>query len=666
MQETNERRSFLADRSEPRPSRIVNRAGFSPDFRAVFEVAPEPYLVLAPDLTIIAVNEAYLRATMTERERLLGRFLFDAFSDNPDDPGATGVRNLRASLERVLANRRPDAMAVQKYDIRRPQEAGGGFEERYWSPLNTPVLNEIGAVTAIIHRVEDVTERKRVEEELRTSRQDLDDFFEHSVAAMHWVAGDGTILRANRAELDLLGYTREEYVGRHIAEFHADRATIKDILARLSRGEEIDKYPARLRAKDGSIKHIVVSSSVQFRDGKFINTRCVTLDMTAERYAEAALRERDRQSRELLNAMPAAVYTTDAAGRITYYNEAAAELWGHHPELGSGEWCGSWHLYWPDGRPMPHDQCPMAVAIKENRAINEGEATVERPDGTRVPFLAFPVPLRDESGALVGAVNTLVDITERKQSEQVLRESEARLRALSQNLEQRIEERTARLRRLAAKLASAEQCERKRLAAILHDELQQWLVAAKMHLGRVRHQAHDAGAVAEVEGVAHLLDQAMNSARDLTRRLRPPVLYEDGLASALGWLTSELAKLHDLHVVIDAQDVQPRMSDDIKALLFESIRELLFNVVKHAGVSEAAVRMRQDGQRLRIDVEDKGVGFDSDRRHGIGHFSIRERLIALGGDMTVDSLPNGGTRVRLTLTIASAGGEEASAQSGTT
>jgi PAS domain S-box-containing protein len=135
--------------------------------------------------------------------------------------------------------------------------------------------------------------------------------------------------------------------------------------------------------------------------------------------AEEMLRERarDRRFRQLLDALPAAVYTTDVAGRITFYNEAAAELWGCRPELGKSEWCGSWRLFWPDGTPLPHDECPMAVALKENRAVRGAEAIAERPDGIRVPFIPFPTPLHDASGKLVGAVNMLVDITARKRAE---------------------------------------------------------------------------------------------------------------------------------------------------------------------------------------------------------------------------------------------------------
>jgi PAS domain S-box-containing protein len=123
--------------------------------------------------------------------------------------------------------------------------------------------------------------------------------------------------------------------------------------------------------------------------------------------------------RELLDALPAAIYTTDAAGRITYYNEAAVHLAGRKPEIGSDEWCVTWRLYWPDGAPLPHDECPMAVALKTGRPVRGVEAIAERPDGTLVPFMPYPTPLHDPSGNVIGAVNMLVDLTERSRAEQV-------------------------------------------------------------------------------------------------------------------------------------------------------------------------------------------------------------------------------------------------------
>jgi signal transduction histidine kinase len=138
-----------------------------PDFRALFEAAPGLYLVLTPDFTITAASDAYLRATMTRREDILGRHLFDVFPDNPDDPAATGTRNLSASLARVLDAGVADTMSIQKYDIRRPDSHGGGFEERYWSPVNSPVFDGAGRVLYIMHRVEDVTEFVRLKQKDR-------------------------------------------------------------------------------------------------------------------------------------------------------------------------------------------------------------------------------------------------------------------------------------------------------------------------------------------------------------------------------------------------------------------------------------------------------------------------------------------------------------------
>ncbi len=121
---------------------------------------------------------------------------------------------------------------------------------------------------------------------------------------------------------------------------------------------------------------------------------------------------------DLVNALPAAIYITDARGRIIFYNEAATTLWGCHPELGRSEFCGSWKLYWSDGTPLPHDECPMAMALKQKRPVRGMEAIAERPDGSRVPFIPYPTPLFDAAGELIGAVNMLLDISDRKRAEE--------------------------------------------------------------------------------------------------------------------------------------------------------------------------------------------------------------------------------------------------------
>ena len=246
---------------------------------------------------------------------------------------------------------------------------------------------------------------------------DFEDFFENGGVPLHLVGSDGTILHANKAELDLLGYPPDEYIGRNVMDFHADQEVIEDILTRLKCGEVLQKYPARLRARDGSIRWVEITSSAQFKNGNFVNTRCFTIDVSELAHARAEIRRKDEQLRQVLEALPAAVYTTDAAGKITYFNRAAADLAGREPVIGKDEWCVTFRLFTPDGKPLPHDECPMAMTLKENRPIRGVEAMAQRPDGSLFPFLPFPTPLRGPTGELLGAVNMLVDISERKQAE---------------------------------------------------------------------------------------------------------------------------------------------------------------------------------------------------------------------------------------------------------
>jgi PAS domain S-box-containing protein len=429
-----------------------------------------------------------------------------------------------------------------------------------------------GRIQGAINCFQDISGHKALEETIQQKNADLEDFFENSAIGLHIVGGDGIIQRANKAELALLGYTTEEYVGRHIVEFHVDAPVIGDILHKLSCGEKLDRYPARLRAKDGSIKQVLITSNSRIEDGKFISTRCFTTDVTDLREAETArhesderlsatydaatigiaeadkdgrllrvndtlcrmlgrsreqllnmtffdytqeedrhedgalyarqtageidnyvlrkrairpdgttvyldvysssvvdaaggfrygvrvlqdvtaakqmedrIRESEQHLRDLLEALPAAVYTTDATGRITFFNNAAVEMSGRTPQIGD-MWCVTWRLYNTDGTLLPHDQCPMAVALKENRAVRGAEAIAERPDGRRIPFIPYPTPLHDADGKLIGAINMLADISERKQAEN-------RQRLLIDELNHRVKNTLATVQSLAAQTA---------------------------------------------------------------------------------------------------------------------------------------------------------------------------------------------------------------------
>ena len=265
-------------------------------------------------------------------------------------------------------------------------------------------------------------------------RDDAEDLFENGAVGLRLVDADGTILRANQAELDLLGYRHDEYVGHNLGEFDADGDRLAGVLQRIRAGESVDKYPARLRGSDGRVRHVQISSSGSFLRGEFLHSRCFTVDVSEQERLNRTIRKRDQLSRQLLQALPIAICTTDTEGKITFFNEAAVDLAGRRPSLGEA-WCVSWKLFQLDGASLAHDQCPIAIAIREARPMHGEMAIVERPDGSRLTFAAYPTPLFDDDGSLIGAVNMMVDITEQRETEQALHD-------LNTRLEQRVLERT--------------------------------------------------------------------------------------------------------------------------------------------------------------------------------------------------------------------------------
>lgn len=254
----------------------------------------------------------------------------------------------------------------------------------------------------------------------------------------------------------------------------------------------------------------------------------------------------------------------------------------------------------------------------------------------------------DETGAVEYVVVEGRDVTERKRAEGQLRE-------LNETLETRVSERTVQLRMLAAELSRTQEQERRRLAQMLHDHLQQFLVAAKLHVGVARSRVKDERALQTLGKVDELLSESIRSSRSLTVELSPQVLYEAGLGPGLRWLADWMNEKHGLTVNVQADPDAEPTNDQVRVLLFQAVRELLFNVVKHAGVNKAEVRMTRwaDGQ-VHIVVQDRGVGFGPGAHDvsrpltgGFGLFSIRERLQLLGGRMEIASVPGEGTDVTL-------------------
>ena len=510
-----------------------------------------------------------------------------------------------------------------------------------------------------IHRA--LQSRESAYETLARSEEQLKTIVDTAIDGIVVIDEKGLIESFNKSAERIFGYSAEEAVGRNAS-----------MLMPSSRREQYDGYLQRYlltgetnvgcereltgQRKNGHRFPLELAIAKSNAAGPSLVTGLIR-DLSESR----RLYEAHHYLASIVESSDDAIVSKSLDGVIQSWNAAAERLFGYTAEEAVGR-----HISFIIPEDRLHEEDYILASVRSGKRVSHFDSVRERSDGKLVDVSLTISPIRDEAGRIVGASKFARDITERKRAEAVLRESEQRLREMSESLEQQVAARTAqlerqakRLHRLNVELASAEQRERKRLAALLHDGLQQLLVAARIRLDFVRREARGASASTAIESVADLIQQAVSASRDLTYELRPPGLYEGGLSPALRWLAGELSKLHGLDVVIDAPQPEPSLSDDVKAQLFESVRELLFNVAKHAGVQHASVRVRDKGERLQILVEDAGGGFDAEAvlegdefEPGLGLLSIRERLSALGATMTVASIPGSGTSIRLTVPLS--------------
>lgn len=267
-------------------------------------------------------------------------------------------------------------------------------------------------------------------------------------------------------------------------------------------------------------------------------------------------------------------------------------------------------------------------------------------------YLVYILPYRTQENEINGVVATFVDITRRK-------EAEDRLLEMNENLETRVAERTRQVHQLASALTLAERKEQRRISQILHDDLQQYLYGIRLQLSLLRTSIDgkvQSGDKNQISNIESLVNRTISITRALTIDLSPPVLKGEGLSESLRWLKSHMSELHNLNVEVEASDTFFIEDADMRILVFQIIRELLLNVVKHAGTHHARIVLSQKESNLIIDVTDDGVGFDPKEiadsgEKGFGLYSVRERLELFGGGLTIDSALGSGTHITATVPI---------------
>jgi PAS domain S-box-containing protein len=336
----------------------------------------------------------------------------------------------------------------------------------------------------------------------------------------------------------------------------------------LRTGEGVEGRTVAIARPDGSrVTAMLHVSPLKDSAGNIVGAVNCFHDVTDRLREDRAARDSERRLREILDALPVALYTTDADGRITYYNEAAVEMSGRRPVLGEDKWCVTWKLAWPDSTPLPHDECPMAVALKEKRAVRGVEAVAERPDGSRVPFIPYPTPLLDSAGEMAGAVNVLVDIGHRK-------EAETRQRQLFAELNHRTKN---NMQMLYALLAAARRETRSDDARLALDDAARRVAA----MAAAQTALYQTDSLSRFDGAAFMTSVCAAAGGD------------------------------DIDLVLDVE--AGTLSNDAAVPLALILNELVANAAKYgAAGGRPAVRVALAGAngRFVLTVEDQGPGFD--------------------------------------------------------
>jgi PAS domain S-box-containing protein len=415
-------------------SDMKSRLKVDQNFMRLFEASPAPFLVLAidaPRFTISEVNDAYLAATARNRKDIIGQSVFEAFPDNPDDPTVKGVDVLRASLERVLATREPDTLPGLRYDV---APTGGRFEERWWSPVNSPVIGENGEVEAIIHNANDVTEERRVTAALRESEARLKLALEAGrLAEVTFDFPDGVVHSSAFAEL--LGHPRDKRLT--LAEFRAqyhpkdhDRI-LEERAAILAGSQTFFEIEKRIVRPDGQIRWVYGRGGVQ-RDsrGQATSVTAVYLDETDRKLAEAALAESEKRFRNVADGAPVMMWVTDPSGNCTYLNKRWYEYTGQ--ELGAGEGYGWLSAVHPDDYSVAEQAFLKANAEQHDYRV---DFRLRRADGAFRWAIDAAAARFAEDGEYLGYVGSVIDIDERREAELALEASEERLRLATEHAE---------------------------------------------------------------------------------------------------------------------------------------------------------------------------------------------------------------------------------------
>ncbi len=617
------------------------------EYRHLVEGSGSVILRSDKDMNITFMNRFGLEFFGYTAEELIGRNALGTIIPVNDGAG----RDLTEMADDLKHH--PDHYPTNVHQNRRKD---GSLVWMSWA--NKAIYDERGQLVEILAIGNDLSRLKQAEEAARESRAKLEAALASMTDAVFISDAEGRFIDFNDAFATYHRFPSKDECAKTFAEYpdildvFLPDGTLAPLdmwaVPRALRGETATNAEYGLRRKDTGETWIGSYSFGPIRDknGVIVGSVVVGRDITEQKRAEEALRRSEEERRvaealhterqrlfDMLETLPTMICLLTPDYNVAFANRSFREKFGE-----SGGRCCYEYSY---GRTQPCEFC------ESRKVLNTGQPQhweKTGPDGTVID--AYDFPFTDVDGSPM-ILKMDVDITERRRTEKALRTAHEDLAA-----------RAAQLRALARELTMTEQRERRRMAKLLHDHLQQLLVGAKFRtviLGRSGDEITKQAA-SEIE---HLLDESISVSRSLTAELSPPILHEGGLPDGFEWLARWMADKYGLMVDLGIEDHLPEVVEDVRVLLFESVRELLFNAVKHAHVRSVTVNVRQvDDRQVQVTVSDLGPGFDPARLKkagetggGFGLFGVRERLDLIGGRMEIDSAPGKGTRITLTAPL---------------
>jgi PAS domain S-box-containing protein len=627
-------------------------------YRAMIERSPLPTAVVIGKKHVVGyVNAAYCNLVGQKKEDLIG---------HPFAETGTEIDNFMAILDRVYrtgkaetspeqknsdphihhlsydvwavpdVDQRPVGIVVQltastQLSIHRQQLAAMNQELMLSAVRQHEMIEEKERLNSALQA--EITERKRAEEALRESKHELEErvkertselyakslyarsLIEASLDPLVTISVDGKVTDVNLASEEATGVPREQLIGRDFSEYFTEPLKARAGYERAFRQGFVRDYPLELKHQDGHVTPVLYNASV-YRDdtGQIMGVLAAARDITERKRAEETVKAERQRLYDVLETLPVYAILLTPDYHVSFANRFFRERFGED----KGRRCYEYLFK----RMEPCEICETYTVQKTGKP-HHWEWT--GPDGKNYDIFDFP--FKDFNGSpLIMEVG--IDITKSKRAE-------------------------AAQRRLASKLAVAEERERRRIAGVLHDDIAQILASARMRLDML-HDIPTDQALSVKEAKAFIA-QSLQETRALMNDLGNPVLFELGLEAACLTLARQMMEKHHVRISCDIQDAFEDLNQDVKTVLYQVIKELLNNVVKHSQGHNAQLMIDKENGHLRVKVTDDGVGFDPRMLGapsvdgGFGLYSIKERLSALDGSLSIESTPGTGTVVTAIL-----------------